>query len=398
MFGNLIYFSHINSIGGIETWLYNLSVLYKDRDITLIYKTGAMPQINRISQNIRCIKWDGAQTFECKELLICFNREIIPFIKADRISMVLHGDYLDMVKRKQLTMSALPIDERIDRYIGVSAHVCDSWKELTGIDAQLCYNPNLPVKQNRVVRLCSAQRLTREKGGQRIRKLANALEQLLTDDKWVWDIFTDSKKEFIHDNVRFFDSRQDITDFYSGYDWFVALSDNEGYCYSVVEALMRGVPCCVTDIPVFNELGLDDSNSIRLNLDCSNIDEVALHLMTDKKSFEYRPRIDNWGYLFTNDASTYIYKEDAKVMLRVVALDTYQKRRIKDSVLNKILPAGYEFEVTEERLAVLLGNNPYKVPFVKIKEKENTENNIEEKVIEEKAKETPKKRGRKKKE
>lgn len=50
----------------------------------------------------------------------------------------------------------------------------------------------------------------------------------------------------------------------------------------------------------------------------------------------------------------------------VEALDTYERYSITDSVLNRIPKATERFEVTEERLKVLLGDNNHNKEFVKI--------------------------------
>ena len=55
-------------------------------------------------------------------------------------------------------------------------------------------------------------------------------------------------------------------------------------------------------------------------------------------------------------------------MVKVIALDTYEKRNIKDDVLKRIPKEGETFEVTEERLSVLLGDNKYQCAFVRIDE------------------------------
>lgn len=57
--------------------------------------------------------------------------------------------------------------------------------------------------------------------------------------------------------------------------------------------------------------------------------------------------------------------------IKVIALDTYTKRKIKDNELGYKPEEGTEFEVSEERLKVLLGENKYKLVFVKIKEEIN---------------------------
>lgn len=63
---------------------------------------------------------------------------------------------------------------------------------------------------------------------------------------------------------------------------------------------------------------------------------------------------------------------------KVIALDTYERLKVSDKIEGNVTE-GMEFEVDDERLDVLLGNNFYKVPFVKLADE-------------------PKKRGRKKKE
>lgn len=77
---------------------------------------------------------------------------------------------------------------------------------------------------------------------------------------------------------------------------------------------------------------------------------------------------------------------------KVVALSTYDEKKLADKELGFRPAEGFEFEVTDERLDLLLGNNIYHVPFVRLADK--VEEVVEEQPIEEK----PKKRGRKKKE
>lgn len=69
---------------------------------------------------------------------------------------------------------------------------------------------------------------------------------------------------------------------------------------------------------------------------------------------------------------------------KVIALDTYKKKLISDKELGFVPEPNYEFEVSDERLKVLLGNNGYHLTFVRL--------------AEDVAEEKPKKRGRKKKE
>ena len=65
---------------------------------------------------------------------------------------------------------------------------------------------------------------------------------------------------------------------------------------------------------------------------------------------------------------------------KVEALRTYTDLNVKDGELDKIIPEGFQFEVDENRLNVLLGNNTYKKAFVKLVEEPKKE--IEEKIEE----------------
>lgn len=51
--------------------------------------------------------------------------------------------------------------------------------------------------------------------------------------------------------------------------------------------------------------------------------------------------------------------------MKVEALDTYEKKNIKDAELDRIPKAGEVFEVSEERLEILKGKNEYNSVFVK---------------------------------
>lgn len=71
-------------------------------------------------------------------------------------------------------------------------------------------------------------------------------------------------------------------------------------------------------------------------------------------------------------------------MIKVEALKTYEENSISDNELNRIPKEGETWEVSKERLDVLLGNNSYGKVFVKV-----VEENKEEK---ESAKKTTKKK------
>lgn len=67
---------------------------------------------------------------------------------------------------------------------------------------------------------------------------------------------------------------------------------------------------------------------------------------------------------------------------KVEALDTYVKLNVKDNQLDRIVPEGHQFEVDDDRLKTLLGDNPFKKAFVKLVGKASEMVEKEENAIE----------------
>ena len=63
---------------------------------------------------------------------------------------------------------------------------------------------------------------------------------------------------------------------------------------------------------------------------------------------------------------------------KVIALDTYKRLSVTDIIEGKILEEGFVFEVDDNRLDVLLGNNDYEEAFVKLAEQRKRRKKSEE--------------------
>lgn len=353
-FKNIYYFSYINSIGGIETFFYNLAKKYKDYDLAIVYRNGDSKQLNRLSKYVKCIKFDN-QSFSCEKAFFNFNTDIIDFIEAKEYVLVLHGDYKAMIENHQLQKEGLPINEKITKYVGVSKLVCDSWKEITGTDAEICYNPFYLPEKDKKIKLISATRLTGEKGGDRMLELINKLDKEKV--KYHWDIFTNNKNFKINSaNVTLHDTKLDIGYELERADFLVQLSDNEGYCYSAVEALSLGTPIITTPVPVFAELGINETNAIFLNFDLSNIDDVVKQMQEKQFDFTYTPPVDSWGTLLAPGESQYLKDKNTKVIVEATKL--FSDKRIHDKELDKIPQYKEQWETTKERYNYL-ADSPY---------------------------------------
>lgn len=287
---NAYYFNTLSKIGGIESHFFYMAKKYHQYDIVFFYRTGDPDQVKRISKYAKCIRLDPADKIVCDTMFCCFNREVLDQCKAKKICLILHGDYKDMVERGQLKKQNLPLDDRVDQYLGVSQLVCDSWKELTGKKAKCIYEPVILENNDDPLFFVSATRLSKEKGWERMVKLAEELNKNGINYKWF--IYTNTPKQPVK-NMVFMEPELDLNRKMSKYDAFIQLSDNEGFCLSVVEALMRKIPVIVTDLPVFKEIGLNEKNSIILN---KNMDKIPVDKIrnVNKLKFSYEPPEDKW--------------------------------------------------------------------------------------------------------
>lgn len=335
---NVFYFRHINSIGGIETFFYNLAKKYKDKDITIFYQTGDKEQIERLKKYVRVKKYNG-EKIECEKAFFNFNLDIIDNVKAKEYIQIAHGDYKSMHIKPNT-------HQKITKYIGVSKLVCNTFKEITGAETELCYNPIETVKPRKVLNLISATRLTSEKGKERMAKFAAMLDN--ADIPYQWIIYTDNLHAIQNPNIIFKKPRLDIIDYIANADYLVQLSDNEGYCYSVVEALSVETPVIVTECPVFKELGVNKSNGFVLDFELKNVPIKEIYKGLDK--FDYKPKADSWNKILASGEST--YQNDLKTIVEAEATTDYY-----DLELNKQIKKGEIIKCTKVRAECLEENN-----------------------------------------
>lgn len=342
---NAYYFAFLNKIGGIESHLYYIAQKYGKWDITVFYKTGDPLQVARLKKYVKVVKIEYGDRIECENMFCCFNRDVLDITQAKKKYIVLHGDYKTMMETGQLGRENLPIDNRVDGYLGVSQTVCDAWKEITGFDAKNVYEPVVLPDREKCLMFLSATRLSKEKGWERMQILARELDK--ANVNYLWYIFTDQKKT-PSPNMIFCEPRLDMADKMDGFDAYIQLSDNEGFCLSIVEAMMKGVPVICTKLPVVEELGLNDSNSIRLPFDMSEIPISKIRNIRNLK-FDYHQPEDRWDEVLTHTES--VYKSN---MVTVMATDEYKKNNIIDKDTQTVIEQGQIMDIPIERYRELM--------------------------------------------
>ena len=304
---NVFYFKVISSIGGCESWFYYLSRLYKN--IIVYYRTGDPQQIKRLAKNVEVHKYKEDEIIECDNFFCCYGPDIIDNVKAKNYFHIIHCDY------KYVWFNPI-LHPKFNHYIAVSKEAGESFKELTGIDYELIYNPidiDIPKVEkynDGKLHLISATRLTKEKGLERMQKLAKLLDENGID--YEWEIFTNKNRGFVGNKVIYKEPKIDIIPEIAKADYLVQLSDCEAFCYSIVESLMVGTPVICTDLPVFKEIGVKDKiNAYICNFDMNNINILEIA----KKSLKpaYIPPKSVWDKYLDNNTS---YKGDNLVKVR----------------------------------------------------------------------------------
>ena len=104
--------------------------------------------------------------------------------------------------------------------------------------------------------LISATRLnTKEKGVERMRKFVERLNQAHIPFKW--DCYSETNPNI--NGITHKDLTVDIRQHIRSADYLVQLSDGEGFCYSIVEALEEGTAVITTPMEVLSEIGFEEN-------------------------------------------------------------------------------------------------------------------------------------------
>lgn len=341
---NAFFFWALAPIGGIESHLYYIARKFGKYDVTVFFYQADEEQVKRLRKLVRCVKLLPEDKVECENMFCCFNRKVLDQTEAKKVYMVLHADYKDMIKKGQLPKYLTDYDDRVDEYLGVSEHVCEAWKDLTGLDAKYVGNPIVMDPVEKPLLLCSATRLTSEKGWGRMRQLADMMNQ--AGINFMWFIYTNDPKDPVK-NMVFLKPRLDIVDSLSAFDAFVQLSDSEGYCLSVVEALMRGVPVIGTDLPVFHEIGMNEENSILLPLDMSDVPLEKIKHVRDMR-FKFKQPKDNWSRYIKKVKSNYDPSETG--LRKMIATGGWERLNVMDRETELVPHEGEVLWLTAERL------------------------------------------------
>lgn len=343
---NIFYVSNFNTIGGVETFIYELARKYKDYDITVVYKTGDVNQIKRLKKYVRVIKYNG-QKIKCKKAFFNYETDIIGNVEADEYIQIIHA----MFKTQKLPPRVNP---KITKYLCVSQKAGEEWEELTGFKPTLCRNPLTITEEEKkqTLYLISATRLTAEKGKDRMIELAKQFDD--AGIKYLWLVFTNDTETIDNPNVVYMKPTLNIRPFIAsikGKGYGVQLSNCEGDCYFTRECEALGVPLLVTPISSFKEQGLEEGvNCYYIPFDMQNID--IKKIATKIPKYVGYVAEDKWNNELVKSKSK--YQKDLKTMVKVECIVKYY-----DIELKQTKEIGNIFKVNKVRAEELIDNFGY---------------------------------------
>lgn len=293
----ILYTHHFSDIGGTETFIINFVKLFHDLfNITVITEYIGLDNLKSLSKYVPVIT-ELTEEITCDALIINSNAvsmNTLNLVKRGHAYRVMHLDMKEMNKvyGTKYYLQEIPDSE----WISVSQSSHDGLLEEYGIESIIIPCITVPSSENKkLLRLCSATRLTEEKGYKRMKKLCDIFE--LYNIPYVWDVYTQANKRGkvprSYKNMVCRVSKKDICSYYNNYDYVVQLSDTESFCYTMYESLINGIPVLVTPFPNAKADIKDGKNGYILPFDM-NIDEKLVHKIYSEipTNIEFKPEVN----------------------------------------------------------------------------------------------------------
>ena len=299
-YANVFFVHCIQQLGGVETYLWEIAKKYHEYDVVIAYQEADGRQLDRLRKLVRCIKVTEGKPIQAKK---CFHAYEFNYnlVQADKYIQCIHANY---------EIQGLPpnISPKITKYLGVSKWVSEAYERLLkqrGVDrkVEVCYNPIQVDKPKKVLKLISPTRLSKEKGKDRMIKLAEKMIEKKIP--FIWLVFTDGDIPHLPGFVKL-DPQIDVRDYIAEADYLVQLSDTEGYCYAVMESWLLGTMTITTPVESFYEQGLKDGeNGYIIDFEMPDLDNFVDKIYSGVHKFEYKAKPDGYEKEIIKEPSQY---------------------------------------------------------------------------------------------
>ena len=351
----VLYHNNLLKFGGVDTFVYNfVKKMSKFYDILFLYTIADTENLKRIKQFVKTEKYNKDKKYIC-DVCICasawgqYPETVIA--KSGRYIQMVHADYV----RAKETNFIYHKWHKTTEHIGVSEHVYKIFKELYPNEKiTRIYNILDKVQETKpILKLISATRVSKEKGYDRMLKLALKLKKL--NIKFRWTIFTDldlyNQKPFDLEEIVYMKPSYDFWDYIKEADYGVQLSDTEGYSYFINECLQYGTPVITTNFPSVYESVEDGVNGYILDMNLKNLD-IEKIVNKIPNNFEYKEKCNEKDWIKVLSKK----KERNKNMFKITAKQDYTDKRPE---LIEEYNGGKEVKYNGEGNAIIKQNDIY---------------------------------------
>lgn len=297
----VLYSQNIRKVSGLTTFeRIFIKSMSKFHEIIYMYKTADPQSIEAVTKHCQ-LHLDDSKPVEAD---ICIYSSLqhgypAPNVIAKKYIQVVHADIKAAERHYQ-------INPRIDLYVAVGKSVQNALKRDFDIDSIVIPNMLEDPAPEKVLRLMTASRIAEGKGFERMVKLAKIMRQ--QKRRFNWEIYGEGALNYINtlkydlagvNEVVFMGSRSNIQSYMLKNDYVVQLSDNEGFCYSIHEALQVGVPVIATKFEGAEDIIKHGVNGYLIDLDLSCIDFDAIYNQIPKSDkLEADKTIEKWFNIF----------------------------------------------------------------------------------------------------
>lgn len=302
----LIYTSYLHIIGGIETFIMSfIELMSPYYDVGICCPRLPDEMVMRICQHAPLFR--SPEGLSCDNLIMLRLMDDIPKgITYKKSVRMLHACRSE---------ESWQIKKDCDTVIHVSEASRDSFKS----SGQVILNPVMH-KDKECLILVSATRipaLDKGKNAERMLKLAKMLgDKGIT---FLWLNFSDAPLQKAPKGFINVGTYQDLQPFIKKADYLVQLSDQEGFGYSVAEALVNQTAVLVTDFATTKELGVKDGeNGYIIPFDMDFDVTKLLKVPVFNYKYDNESIVKKWQQVLGKSKPTHAYKPQKVVEIEVI--------------------------------------------------------------------------------
>lgn len=281
----VLYIRNTYAIGGIETFIFNFSRIFRHGyEITVWLRDHYDERyVNKLREATKVLT--GPQDrIECDTLIMCRVLDPIPEeIKYKKVIRRIH------------TLKACGVKD-VPRDADVTVAISEAVKEDFDLQDAIVINNIIEVDPKQTLMLMSATRIPAPDKGDNERRMRILADKLnAAEIPFIWLNFSDGKITNPPKNFFNVGMRENIQDYLQKADYLVQLSTYESFCNSVLEALTVQTPVIVTPLRAYRDIGVEDgvnAHIVPFNMDFDV--NTLLNIPRFKYVYDNARRVKQW--------------------------------------------------------------------------------------------------------